>query len=167
MGKPSGVVRPDGRPARRFGDEIITPGEGYTEHTLGKIRALVADAHDDHQHDDAGLEDEGSALLDKGEPSIPTVQALAQRDESSFAPTREKMCEIPERWSPPAPEISVFAENVLEDAPAYADSVVGYSNEWRKLHIIEGRVGRCVRLTLFSSHGVIPVTVLAIILWPR
>ncbi len=166
MGKPSGVVRPDGRPARRFGDEIITPGEGYTEHTLGKIRALVADAQDDLRHDEADPEQECSALAETG-AQIQSMEAPSQRKRRSLAPASEKMCDIAEPWPSPEPVASGFAENALGDAPARADSVFGYSAEWRKLHVIEGRMGRCVRLTLFSSHGVIPITVMAIILWPR
>ncbi len=43
MAKASELYRPDGRPARQYGEELIAPGEPYSEETLGTIRALISD----------------------------------------------------------------------------------------------------------------------------
>lgn len=41
MGNAPGAYRPDGRPARQFGDEIIEPGEPFSGDTLDVIRSLI------------------------------------------------------------------------------------------------------------------------------
>lgn len=43
MAKASGLYRPDGRPARQFGEEIIEPGEPFSGETLRNIRSMVSD----------------------------------------------------------------------------------------------------------------------------
>ncbi|SHJ80717.1 hypothetical protein SAMN05444000_11391 [Shimia gijangensis] len=47
MGNVPGLLRPDGRPARQFGEEIVVPGEAFTGDTMEVIRSLVDDPDGD------------------------------------------------------------------------------------------------------------------------
>lgn len=75
MTKKHGLVRSDGQPARQFGEEIIEPGEKYSDETLDVIRTLL------EEHDvepEAVPEPRETVLKSQSEPQIETTLSRAE-----------------------------------------------------------------------------------------
>lgn len=158
MAKAPGLYRPDGRPARQFGEEIIEPGEPFSGETLSTIRLLVSD----HTPPDAPLQKRASAVVPASdpvsEPPLPpdplpdplpdepeTAVDLNLTDLDAYAEdhlqTMQAMQEAAALSLPPPAQSPSGARSLHPPQPSVRDS-------WRRLVIVEGGPGRALRSAL-------------------
>ncbi|WP_127114778.1 hypothetical protein [Shimia sediminis] len=154
MAKAPGLYRPDGRPARQFGEEIIEPGEPFSGETLSTIRLLVSD----HTPPDAPLQKHASAAVPAADPApephphpdpLPdepeTAADLNLTDLDAYAEdhlqTMQAMQEAAALSLPPPAQSPSDAQSLHPRQPSVRDS-------WRRLVIVEGGPGRALRSAL-------------------
>lgn len=120
MAKAPGLYRPDGRPARQFGEEIIEPGKPFSGETLQTIRSLVTDTpqasplialavdqSERHAPDPASVDGKKAKAEDP---------AKAMR-ETPTAPTTAPAKDAPEQAEPSDPTTPCAVDGAALNAP--------------------------------------------------
>lgn len=171
MAKAPGLYRPDGRPARQFGEEIIEPGEPFSDKTLGTIQSLIAKddppiASTNPDPVTAPSEQTG----DGDDPAPDSHHALREdlgqiiEDLDRFASARmpESREEAATGTNPPPIRSNTPppGELIIEATPPQP------AIHWRRLIISEGWPGRIAR-RLLSHPRTLSLALLAGVAWWR
>ncbi len=128
----------------QYGQDIIEPGEPFTDQTLDTIRALLAES--DPVPQPKPLED---TVLFAGRRSRREKRRDTTQPETYSAP------EMPEpEEASPFPPLAAPEEDVYEG-----------ERTWRKIEVVEGNAGRSLRRFLMSPRMVSVVFLAGVVAW--
>lgn len=173
MAKAPGLYRPDGRPVRQFGEDIIEPGEAFSGDTLSTIRTLVSD--DAPTQPTTSPPDDTAKAVDEPpapERAPPTVApkdlptALQEVNPERDLSASRSCSSVPEDFGQVLADLDDYAQDRLHDMQvvqqAAAQSFARHPSQdhanlvidppkpsardnWRRLVIVEGAPGRSLR----------------------
>ena len=178
MAKAPGLYRPDGEPARQFGEEIIEPGEPFSRETLSTIRSLVSE-RTAPSAPKGQTPDEGKRVISKrrAKQTDPT-----QRAELPAHPANEPEPEIALNLS----DLDAYAEDHLQNAQAMQETAAHSPSQqtpspsgtptrqppqpsergsWRRLVIVEAAPGRLLRSALRRPRPWAMALLIGIVIW--
>jgi len=138
------ATAPDRLKPLQYGQDIIEPGEPFTNATLDTIRALLAES--DPVPQPKPLEE--TALFARQRRKQEAVQAISTPETLRAAP----MASAPD--PSPFPELAPPVEEPLEDA-----------RSWRTIEVTEGRTGRSLRRFLMSPRMVSVIFLAGVVAW--
>lgn len=176
MAKATGLERPDGRPVRQFGEDIVETGEPFSTDTLMTIRSMVSDSEPAKPPKHPSADKEPAANI----PDTPAEQEPAPDP----APLPDPLPDTPEDDFALSPEaLEAFAEQHLkamqDDAaislkptpqPDHENKVIfpprpAPKESWRRLTITEGAPGQTVRRALRRPRMLAIILLVGVALW--
>ncbi len=135
----------------RYGDDIIEPGEPYTDATLDTIRAILADGDP----------------VPEAKP-LKKIKNTGRSDAVSRcgrqAPhSQEITAQHADQPSDQSARNQAAAEGHL--VSAYAEMPLEPKRSWRQIEVVEGRTGRSVRRFIMSPRLVSVVFLSGVVIW--
>lgn len=127
----------------RYGDDIIEPGEPYTDATLDTIRAILAE--NDPVPEAKPLKINSNSIRSRS--SAPHAHPAAQAEKTGERPHD--------------------SERDIEDhlVSAHAEMPSEPKRSWRQIEVVEGRTGRSVRRFFMSPRLVSVVFLSGVVIW--
>lgn len=132
----------------QYGQDIIEPGEPFTDATLDTIRSLLAESD-----------------------PVPEPKPISESLENlSFSKRRKRRREEAETASPAELQASTAPDRQIEAGPfppleAAEPEDIPVERSWRKIEVVEGRTGRSLRRFLMSPRMVSMMFLCGVVIW--
>lgn len=138
----------------QFGEDIIQPGEPYTDATLDTIRALLAESNPVPEAKPLSPSNPFAARPQyTGAGYEPPMRAAPQPSTERVAQTGAE----PQSSAPQEPE-SLYPD-------PYIDNLQPVKRSWRKIEVVEGRTGRSLRRVVTSPRMVSFMFLCSVVIW--